>query len=847
MPDKIKVQLPVNRNITMKFALTLVFAILLMVSPTGMAIEVTSAPQLELSTQVSWCATDPGMGIDEVAKGRCQFRPVTLKDLAPGFSDSAFWLRLDLYNPETKEIERWLRVGHPRLQQASLFSANIDGTWRRSNTGANVARSHRPVVASNLVLPLLLQAHEHKTFFVRVTSETTIDLTLTLWLQDAYIAEHHSIEIIHMMTMGSLLALILLSLMVYLIWRDPIYLYFSSALFFLIIINFIFSGILQTYIWPKDLPFDNRFLALAIGGLMISFVLFARQFIGELQRYRRHYWAIYFFLGGLLLAVLWACLVHYSVAKQVIFILLPAVVMSSIALIFRSWRNGNRSAGYLVSGYVILFIMVTYHFVVAFSGTYFVDMANMSNSWRILLVTPLILAGIVQRSETLRIMARRTASRLQFLAQMSHEFRTPLNIMLGYAELLERKSKRITVDEGASSIKHSGLYLLGMIDEVLDYARGEAGKLALSVAPVCWADFIGALELSTVMVLRPRGNSFQLRQEGMPDALMLDERRFRQVLDILLSNANRYTQHGNITLSCAAASVKHAQFTFSVSDTGAGIAPHELEHIFQPFVRGTAGQISGIDGTGMGLAIAHQLVTLMGGEILVESRKGGGSRFHFTIRCELAETQVRAAVNHFHGKLRQSCKVLVVDDDPENCHLLAMLLGDCGFYVITAGTGMTARRFLETQVNLVITDQFMPDGDGWSVLRDWNDRHIPVILLSAAPPQCPQGYPETVRFAHIMLKPFNADLLLENITAVLGLEWEEAAPLVPQDEAKPPPMELLFPLKLMMEEGAVTDIAEWLEHFSTQYPEYSAYGEKIAACNLALDFDALRSLISARK
>src|SRR5487761_2760386 len=100
----------------------------------GMAIEVTSAPRLEISEQVFWCATDPGIDIAEVAPGGCQFKPATMSDLAPGFSSRAFWLRLDLHNPGTGAIIRWLSVGHPRLQQVSLYEADDAGKWHHTDT-----------------------------------------------------------------------------------------------------------------------------------------------------------------------------------------------------------------------------------------------------------------------------------------------------------------------------------------------------------------------------------------------------------------------------------------------------------------------------------------------------------------------------------------------------------------------------------------------------------------------------------------------------------------------------------------------------------------------------------------
>lgn len=814
----------------------------------GMAIEVTSAPRLEISEQVFWCASDPGMSISEVVAGNCTFRLAAMADLAHGFSAEAFWLRLDLHNPETSEIKRWLSVGHPRLQRVSLYEADDAGTWHRTDTGINVPLALRPVVAANPVLPLELKAGENRTVYVRVASQTSIDMTLTLWVPNAYTAARSRIEIIQSLIIGGLATIAFLTMIIYLKWRDLTYLYFSASLLFEIVLDTSYTGLLPVYFWPAELSFDIRLQAIAGTCMMISFVLFVRQFIGNMQRYRYHDRVLLTLTAVMVLPVMWACLINYGEAVRQIALSMAIVLLSGVALLFRSWRDGSRPAGYLFASYALLMLMLLYRVFLAFGGSNDIGAQSTGISWRFLLITPIILAGISQRSQVLRDVTRQAAARVQFLAQMSHEIRTPLNSMLGYAELLERNSKRITVQEAASAIKRSGLYLLGMIDEILDHARGEAGKLTLTLAAVRWADFIDALEQSTAMMMRPRGNRFQLTQEGcMPEAVMIDERRFRQVLDILLSNANHYTRHGVITLTCAATPVyeHRSLLTFSVSDTGAGIAPEEQETIFQPFIRGSVGKASGIDGTGIGLAIARQLVTLMDGKIGVKSQPGAGSRFYFSIECELAEVQPQQMVKAGLGKLRQPYTVLVIDDDPNSCNLLAMLLSDFGFIVIKAETGNAARQFLGNKVDLVITDQFMPDGDGWSVLQGWEARDVPVILLSAAPPQRPKNFPSALNFARIQLKPFNTDALLAAISEIFLLEWQATEEEPPQLDAIRPPMELLAPLLGMIEDGAVTDIAEWLESFAHQHPEYSAYGAKIAMCNLALDFVNLKKLIGA--
>ena len=816
-------------------------------SLSGMAIEVTSAPQRVISKQVSWCATDSTTSIVTIAAGGCNFNKATLTGSARGFTQDIYWLRLDLHNSAEVEIERWLRVGHTRLKKVSLFEVDKDGIWQHIDTGIDVPRSLRPVVAANPILPLRLNAGESKTVYVRVASDTTVDLSLTLWQQEAYVEATHQMELLHVLSVGSLLTVVLFTLLFYIKWHDRVYLYFGLAILSSIVVDAGYTGMIQTYLWPAELAFDLRSLIISVGFMFLFYVLFIREFIGEVPRYQRYYWVQLITLLTLLLSILWACLINYGNAIQLFSLSILAVILSGVALFIRSWLNGSRSAGYLVVACIMLLISFTYRITIAFGGSDLSSVHYMIDYlWRFFFVIPSLLAAIHLRSEELRDEAQQTAARIQFLAQMSHEFRTPLSIILAYAELLERNSPSITMQDATAMIKRSGRYLLGMIDEILDHARGEAGKLALSVLPTHWASFFRALEQSTVLMLSSRGNQFELKQMGeLPEALILDERRLRQVLDILLSNANRYTQHGYITLICAVAMANHKlrRLTFSVSDTGAGISPEDFRLIFQPFVRGTAGKKSGIDGCGMGLAIAQQLVMLMNGKISVESELGKGSQFSFSIECKLAESVVESVLMPRQGKLSQQCTVLVVEDEAEICMLLATLLSDCGFSVTTAKSANEARQFLGSSIDIVITDQFMRDGDGWQVLQDWESCQIPVFLLSAAPPQRPYNFPSGLNFSCIILKPFIASELLAAISEILVLKWEAAEDAPPQIDAIKPPMELLAPLMVMIEEGAVTDIAVWLKSFIQQYPEYSAYAAKISACSLELDFDGLRKLI----
>jgi signal transduction histidine kinase/CheY-like chemotaxis protein len=817
----------------------------------SMAVVVTATTPIALAEQVAWCATDEKLDITAVASGGCVFKQGTVADMAHGFSEQAFWLRLTLENPSPMQTEHWLRIGHSRLQQVSLFEPNARGAWHRTNTGILTPASQRPVVATYPVLPLVLAAHETRTVYVRVASETFMDTTPSLWTPNAFIRTQHGIDLSRTLSIGGLLVTVFLSVLLFFKQREPTYLFFAGMLIFLAIYDASYIGLLPTYLWPSDLPYEIRLQGLAIGVSGLFFVFFVRSFVRSTHRYQRYYRVMYALAILTLLAYIWAAFVNFRVGTQLSALSHTAATLSGMAIFVRYWRDGSRAAGYILLSYSGIMPLMLYRMVMEYGSINYAG-SQTSISLALTLLTPTILAAVAAHSEALHsaLLQSRVVSdaRMKFLAQMSHEFRTPLNTVLGYAELLRRNSPRVSLPEGIAAIKTSSRHLLGMIDDILDHVRGESGQLSLRTAPVDWIAFIQSLEQAAAM-MPSRDNQFQLQLTGeMPTVVMVDELRLHNVLTNLLSNANRYTHDGKITLTCASEAMDsaHCRLTLTVSDTGQGIAVAEQARIFEPFVRGAAGKSSGIDGIGMGLVIAQQWVKLMGGEIRVNSKVGQGSQFSFSIVCELAETAPEIITIPENSIPLKKHMILVVEDDENSRKLLAMLLEDYGFEVLTAISGKDAQRFLDRRVDLVITDQLMPNGDGWSVLKDWRAHAIPIMLLSATPPDRPADLPTSLEFTCIQLKPFDANAVLKVISDTLSVEWHSTSNMIEQaNDNLAPPMVLLTPLREMIAQGAVTDIAEWLADFDAQYPEYQTYTAEIATANLMLDFQLLRKLTTA--
>ncbi len=329
------------------------------------------------------------------------------------------------------------------------------------------------------------------------------------------------------------------------------------------------------------------------------------------------------------------------------------------------------------------------------------------------------------------------SAKTRYVAGMTHELRTPLNSILGYAQILLKDDqiqgeRRSAVD----TIHHSGEHLHGLIDGLLDLARIEAGKLRLDPAPLPTREFLDDLARMVAPQAAAKGLRFDLRTEGrVPEWIRADAKRLRQILINLLGNAVRFTDRGGITLL-----LDHTREVarFKVIDTGIGIAAQDMERIFLPFERGSAGRRTGEPGTGLGLTITHLLTQLMGGELTVKSAPGEGSTF--TVRLYLSETAApgpQRAAHHrpVSGYIGARRTLLVVDDHPTQRQMLAGMLLPLGFRIREAASGREClESVLESPPDAVLLDISMDDMDGWETarrIRAAGLAELPIIMVSA--------------------------------------------------------------------------------------------------------------------
>jgi signal transduction histidine kinase len=332
-------------------------------------------------------------------------------------------------------------------------------------------------------------------------------------------------------------------------------------------------------------------------------------------------------------------------------------------------------------------------------------------------------------------------AKTEFLSRMSHELRTPLTAILGFADILEMAELEAKQRECVEIILRAGRHLRDLIDDLLDISRIEAGGLRLLIEPVAIDAVIR--EVTELMVPQASARHVTLMiqpgaREGWP--VLADRQRLKQVLLNILSNAVKYNrEHGSVTVSVQQ---DRDALRLSVTDTGPGIAPEDLEKLFQPFERLGAEQ-STVEGTGLGLALSKGLVTAMGGILGVASHPGEGTTFWVELRsveCEHQEdlqgmAEMWGAATYADRGARRT--VLYVEDNVENVRLMEHILGwRPGVTLMPAMQGSLAFQLArDHQPDLVILDLRLPDMRGDEVLRRLRDdertAHIPVVVISA--------------------------------------------------------------------------------------------------------------------
>ncbi|KAF0867018.1 hybrid sensor histidine kinase/response regulator [Pseudomonas sp. LD120] len=653
--------------------------------------------------------------------------------LNAGYSRSAFWLKIDLeYRPGNPAAQRnWLlELAYPPLDHLDLYVADEAGGYRLAErTGDALPFDSRQIRQNNYLFNLNFSPHEHKTIYLRLASEGSIQAPVSLWSSQAYLEAQPVRLYVLGLIYGVLLGMLVYNLFIYLSVRDTSYLYYIFYIASFGLYQLSVNGAAVEYFWPSHPWWANAATPFFIGSAGLFGSQFARSF---LQTARHSPWVDRMLLAlmafGVVVMVL-SLMTSYALALRLAtaLALLFTVVIYVAGIV--AWCRGLRVARYFIIawsaflfGGVINTLMVLGYLPNVFLTMYAsqigsaievallsLALADRINAMREQQAQTLQEAG--QKLEVLnQQLAHSNRLKDEFLATLTHELRTPMNGVIGSLELMQTLDLDPELQQYQQTAAGSARDMMRMVNGILTLTELQAGKLSAQRQPFSLRSLLITLQSQFGASAAAKSLSFQVDlAAGLPDRLLGDRCKLSHCLECLLENAIKFTHSGAVVLRVVtrSASAERVSLSFEVIDSGVGFINLEESAVYQRFFQLDGSMTREYGGLGIGLAICRQLVDLLGGQLTHESTLGQGSCFRLQVGFDLQESLQRSPAA-LDRRLPQDCTVLLVDDNDVNQLVLRGMLLKLGYRVLTAPSPTDALQLLGREsISAVLVDDDM--------------------------------------------------------------------------------------------------------------------------------------------
>ncbi|WP_297334883.1 hybrid sensor histidine kinase/response regulator [Algoriphagus sp.] len=714
-----------------------------------------------------------------------------------GFTDHTYLVRFELKNEQNHPQKLFLESARPITDRADLAEIKNGQIISYQENGDMIPFWARAFEHRKLIFPIQLEARESKAFYLKLQSDgEVINLPLNLYDDTALVLATYQDQLIF----GIFYGLLGLAAITYLFFffgiKERSFILYAAYVVSVGLLHSSLDGYFFQYILKEPSWFADRSLLLFAALSALLFGRYTQTYI-RLREFSKGLNRIFTLVNLSILGLIGGILIfdagrpyYYPLVNALAFLL---IVLCLIGVGISYYKKQPADPFFTVGITVLMIGFVTFilnNFSLIPNSFITENSAKLGTGIEILFLSLSmanrirILRNEKEKAQTMALQQSEESNEIKsfFLSNVSHELRTPLNAILGLSQSIMGEIKDSAIKENLEVIKYSSLSLLSSIDDILDYSKIEKGELVLDKKVFSTRKVIGELNALTFQQARDKNISYVYEERApLPEKLLGDVNRFRQILGNVLNNAVKFTQEGEIKLLLSAVHENEhtLELAFEIQDTGVGIKPEKLDRIFESFIQEQLDDKRKFGGFGLGLCIVKALTDLHQGHIAIQSLPQKGTQVSIKLTLEKAPLDKLESIKRDADKMLVGKKILVVEDNRVNQLVIKSILKKwSGVTFAFANHGLEALDLLnEQKFDLILMDLQMPEMDGYEATQAIRSgkggkthQGIPIIAVTADTTETSKNRVQAVGMDDYMNKPVDAEILKEKAAKALYLE-----------------------------------------------------------------------------